>query len=156
MVSPHLAPSCWAHSMPRSHCSHLRGTSESHSNIRLADFPLGLPVTLHGWWKWSRRAAELPIESVSLWHLILRHAELKPILWAFFSLRPNFILMTNKWKHKSLKLSLFSFELGWCWALYGAQKLHMDGQRQSSSSNWGHCTEGTLHCYNSHTLEANN
>lgn len=86
MVSPHLAPSCWAHSMPRSHCSHQRGTSESHSNIPLANFPLGLPVTLHGWWKWPSRAAELPMASVSLQHLILRHAELKPILWAFFLL----------------------------------------------------------------------
>lgn len=92
MVSPHSAQPCWKHSMPRSHCSHQRGTSESHSDLTWADFPSGFAITLHQWQKRSGRAAALPMESVSLQHLILRCDKSEPVLWAIF-----FLCLISSW-----------------------------------------------------------
>lgn len=151
MVSPHLAPSCWAQSalvplQPPER--HFWQPFKHH----IGWFPFGFACHSPRMMEMDRAAHGVCLTLASKFKPC--RAGANPL--SIFSLRPNFILMTNKWKHKSLKLSLLSFELGWYWALYGAKKLQADGQRQSSHSNWGHCTEGTLHCYNIHTLEANN
>lgn len=86
MVSPHLAPSCWGHSMPRSHCctreAFLKAIQTSHWLISLW-VCLSLSI---GDGNGPAGQQSCPWSLSHSGTLILWHAELEPILWAFFLL----------------------------------------------------------------------